>query len=116
MPVIENKTLRRLREGKNAIGFGVRHLHGAVPSLIAAAAGFDWLFIDTEHGHLTIAEASETCLSALSTGVTPIVRVCHGALTEATRLLDNGAMGIIVPHVATPAEAHEIAEALHITP
>ena len=33
------------------------------------------------------------------------MRVCAGALDEATRLLDNGALGIVVPHVDTAAQA-----------
>ena len=41
-------------------------------------------------------------------GVTPIVRVCAGALDEATRALDNGALGIVVPHVDTEADANRI--------
>ena len=48
--------------------------------------------------------------------MTPIVRVCAGALDEATRALDNGAMGIVVPHVDTEADAKRIADAFHYPP
>jgi 2-keto-3-deoxy-L-rhamnonate aldolase RhmA len=48
--------------------------------------------------------------------VTPIVRVCAGALDEGTRALDNGALGIVVPHVDTAKEAKRIAEAFHYPP
>jgi 2-keto-3-deoxy-L-rhamnonate aldolase RhmA len=54
--------------------------------------------------------------AALPTGVTPIVRVCAGAIDEATRALDNGALGIVVPHVDTAVEAKRIADAFHYPP
>ena len=64
-----------------------------------------------EHGAFTVQEAAQLCIAALPTGVAPIVRVCAGALDEATRLLDNGALGIMVPHVDTAAQARAIADA-----
>jgi 2-keto-3-deoxy-L-rhamnonate aldolase RhmA len=73
--------------------------------MVAAAAGFDWLFIDMEHGAMGVEEASAIAIAALSQGVTPVVRVCKDALHEGTRCLDNGAMGVVVPHVDTAEEA-----------
>ena len=116
MPLVANGALRKLRAGELAIGFGLHHLRTAAAPQLAAAAGFDWLFIDTEHGAFSVQEATQICLAALPTGVTPIVRVCADAIDEATRALDNGAMGIVVPHVNTPAEARRIASALRFPP
>ena len=84
--------------------------------MFAKAAGFDWLFIDMEHGAFSVNEATQLCIAALPTGVTPIVRVCFGALDEATRALDNGALGIVIPHVDTPAQAKMVADALRFPP
>ena len=47
MPLIENATIRKLRAGGLALGFGVHHLRTAAAGMIAAATGHDWLFIDT---------------------------------------------------------------------
>lgn len=116
MPLVANNALRKLRAGELAIGFGLHHLRTAAAPQLAAAAGFDWLFIDTEHGAFSVQEATQLCLAALPTGVTPIVRVCADAIDEATRALDNGAMGIVVPHVNTPAEARRIASAFRFPP
>jgi 2-keto-3-deoxy-L-rhamnonate aldolase RhmA len=52
----------------------------------------------------------------LPTGVTPLVRVCANAIDEATRALDNGALGIVMPHVDTAKEARRIAEAFRYPP
>jgi 2-keto-3-deoxy-L-rhamnonate aldolase RhmA len=116
MPLIANTTKRRLREGKMALGFGVHHLRSSATPMLAAATGHDWMFIDTEHGAFSVQETTQLCIAALPTGVTPIVRVCAGALDEATRALDNGALGIVVPHVDTAAQAARIADAFHYPP
>jgi 2-keto-3-deoxy-L-rhamnonate aldolase RhmA len=116
MALTVNTTKNRLKAGKMALGFGVHHLRTVAAPVLAAATGHDWMFIDGEHGAFTIQETTQLCIAALPTGVTPIVRVCAGALDEATRALDNGALGIVVPHVDTAADAKRIAEAFHYPP
>ncbi len=116
MALIENNAKRKMAAGGIALGFGVHHLRTAAVPILARSSGHDWLFIDMEHGAFSIPEATQLCISSLSTGITPIVRVCAGALDEGTRALDNGALGIVVPHVDTAREAHRIAEAFHYPP
>jgi 2-keto-3-deoxy-L-rhamnonate aldolase RhmA len=116
MPLTVSRTRQRLKAGKMALGFGVHHLRTVAAPVLAAASGHDWLFIDSEHGAFTVQETTQLCIAALPTGVTPIVRVCAGAIDEATRALDNGAMGIVVPHVVTVADAKRFADAFHYPP
>jgi 2-keto-3-deoxy-L-rhamnonate aldolase RhmA len=116
VPIIRNTTLHLLRGGSLALGFGVSHLRTAATPMLAKAAGYDWLFIDMEHGAFSIHEATQLCLAALPTGITPIVRVCTDALDEGTRALDNGAQGLVIPHVDTPAQAKRVAEAFRFPP
>lgn len=116
MPMPTNRVRLRLAEGGIAIGFGVHHLRGSAVGMIAAANGFDWLFVDMEHGAMSVEEASQISLAALSQGITPIVRVCRDALHEGTRCLDNGAMGIVVPHVDTAEEAEAVVRACRFPP
>ena len=116
MPLIENTTKQKLKRGELALGFGVHHLRTSGTAMLAAAAGHDWLFIDMEHGAISVHEATQLCIAALPTGVTPIVRICAGALDEGTRCLDNGALGVIVPHVDTAERAREIAQAFRYPP
>jgi 2-keto-3-deoxy-L-rhamnonate aldolase RhmA len=116
MALTINTTKRRLAAGNMALGFGVHHLRTVATPVLAAATGHDWIFIDTEHGAFNVQETTQLCIAALPTGVTPIVRVCAGALDEATRALDNGALGVVVPHVDTAADARRIADAFHYPP
>jgi 2-keto-3-deoxy-L-rhamnonate aldolase RhmA len=114
--MIQNHALNRMRSGKPAFGFGVHHLRSMATPLLAEAAGYDWLFIDCEHGAHTIQEATQLAIASLATSVTPIVRVCKAALHEATRVLDNGAMGLVIPHIDTRAEAEEVVAAVKFPP
>jgi 2-keto-3-deoxy-L-rhamnonate aldolase RhmA len=116
MAIMENATKRRIRSGELALGFGVQHLRTAATAMIAAATGHDWLFIDMEHGAFSVQEASQICLAALATSVTPIVRIAADALDEGTRALDNGAFGVIVPHVDSVAQAQHVADAFRYPP
>jgi len=80
------------------------------------SVGFDWLFIDLEHGALSIETAAQMCLAVLDAGISPLVRVPNGDYSIATRLLDNGAVGIVVPHVETADEARAIVDRLRYPP
>lgn len=115
-PMIPNPTLKRLRQGKLALGFCPFHLRSVSAAMLGHAMGYDWLFIDSEHGAFTVQEVSQICLAALPLGITPIVRVCADALDEGTRALDNGAMGLVIPHVDTVAQARRVAEAFRFPP
>jgi len=116
MALVENKTKLKLQNNELALGFGVHHLRTGAVAMLAAAADHDWLFIDMEHGAHSVHEAAQLCLAALPTGITPIVRICADALDEGTRCLDNGALGVIVPHVDTAERAKQIARAFRYPP
>ncbi len=116
MALVVNQTKRRMQAGEVALGFGVHHLRTAAAPVLAVASGHHWMFLDNEHGAFSVHEIAQLCIAALPTGITPIVRACAGAIDEATRALDNGAQGIVMPHVDTPAEARRIAEAFRYPP
>ncbi|HJZ32138.1 MAG TPA: aldolase/citrate lyase family protein [Hyphomicrobiaceae bacterium] len=116
MPLFGSDTVQRIRGGQLTLGLGVHHLRGSAVPLLAKAAGYDWLFIDAEHGAISTPEIAQIAMAALPMGVVPIVRICSGALDEGTRALDNGALGIVVPHVDTPEEARRLVEAFRFAP
>jgi 2-keto-3-deoxy-L-rhamnonate aldolase RhmA len=117
MPLLASDGLNKIRAGRElALGMGVHHMRGAAAPMLAKAAGFDWLFIDAEHGFISTGEIAQICLSALAAGVVPIVRICAGALDEGTRALDNGALGLVIPHVDTPEQARALVEAFRFAP
>ena len=60
--------------------------------------------------------ARRSAVAALDAGIAPIARVPNGQYSIATRALDNGALGIVMPHVDTAAEAREVVEKLKYPP
>lgn len=116
MPLVTNHVRKRLEAGELALGFGVHHLRGSAVGMLAKAAGYDWLFLDMEHGATSVHEATQIAIAALNQGITPIVRCCKDALFEGTRALDNGAMGVVVPHIDNAEEAKAVAAAYRFPP
>jgi 4-hydroxy-2-oxoheptanedioate aldolase len=111
-----NAAKARLRNNQLSIGIGIRLVRNVDIIKVMKAAGFDWLFIDLEHGSMSIETACEIAVAAQDSGIAPIVRVPYGELTMATRVLDGGALGVVIPHVDTPEEAKEIADKLRYPP
>ena len=105
MPIYPNPTKRRLAEGGIAIGMGLRLARSVDIATIAKTCGYDWLFIDMEHNSMDVDNASQIAMASLAVGISPIVRVPGKEHFHATRLLDSGAQGIVVPHVDTVEEA-----------
>ena len=116
MPLLGSDAVKKIRAGELTLGLGVHHLRGSAVPMLAKATGYDWLFIDSEHGTISTQEISQICLAALPNGVAPIVRVCAGALDEGTRALDNGALGVVVPHVDTVEQARGLVAAFRYHP
>jgi 2-keto-3-deoxy-L-rhamnonate aldolase RhmA len=116
MAIVRNVAKAKLRQGDIALGFGLHHLRSSAAPMLAGAAQHDYVSMDMEHGAFTVQEATQICIACLAAGIPAVVRVCSGALDEATRLLDNGALGIVVPHVDTKQQAQRIADALHYPP
>lgn len=77
---------------------------------IAALAGFDWLWIDGEHGTFTEVSAAIAC--AVNAGGAPtFVRLPDRSATAIKRFLDTGCDGIILPQVGSVDEVDEVARA-----
>ena len=107
--IIQNRTKRLLREGRLAIGLGLRLSRGVEIAQIAAACGYDWLFIDCEHSATTVDTAAQLSCAALGFGITPIVRAPGIEHHHSTRALDNGAQGVVLPHIESAEQARTIA-------
>ncbi len=113
---ISNPARRRLEAGEAAIGIGLRQARTVDIAPAMATAGYDWLFIDLEHGTMDLDMAMQISIAANGAGITPLVRVPAGQYSMATRALDGGAMGIVIPHIDTAAEAREMVAKLRYPP
>lgn len=67
-----------------------------------SAAGFQWAFIDTEHGGFDLETVQDICRVSVMAGLSPIVRVGDLQYSLVARALDCGGQGIIFPRVESP--------------
>jgi 2-keto-3-deoxy-L-rhamnonate aldolase RhmA len=114
--IIPNHTKRRLKAGELALGMGARQARTVDIAAIAKTCDFDWLFIDMEHSSMDVDLAAQLANACLGAGITPLVRVPGLEHYHASRLLDNGAQGIVAPHVDTVEEAKRVASACRYPP
>jgi 4-hydroxy-2-oxoheptanedioate aldolase len=78
--------------------------------------GYDWMFLDLEHGPLSMDQITQTALAGVEAGVTPLVRMADASPGPIHRVLSNGAMGVIVPHVDDPETAAAVARECRFPP
>ena len=76
---------------------------------ILGALGFDFVVIDEEHAPFDRLATDMVLLAARAAGIAALVRVQSPA--GILSVLDCGATGVLVPHVATPACARDVAAA-----
>jgi len=112
--VIRNAVKERLARGEVAASMTVRMTRSIEIAGLAASAGFDSLYVDLEHSSLSLETTSQICIAALNVGVAPFVRVPQLELVG--RILDGGALGIIVPDVRNAAQAHAAVKAAKYPP
>jgi len=74
---------------------------------ILVEAGFDWLFIDMEHGTFSVADV-QRILQAVDRICPCVVRVPSGDESWIKRVLDTGPDGLIIPHVNTAEETERL--------
>jgi 2-keto-3-deoxy-L-rhamnonate aldolase RhmA len=113
---LKNPARERLLAGELSLGVGIRQARTVDIAPVMKGCGFDWLFLDLEHNSMDLDTAVQISVAALGAGIAPIVRVPYGQFWMATRALDGGALGIVMPHVDTAEEARAIADHLRYPP
>ena len=114
--VLRNAARERLDAGELALGVILRQARTVDIAAVMKSCGYDWLFLDLEHNSMDLDTAVQIAVAGLGAGIAPVARVPAGQLWLATRFLDGGGLGVVVPHVDTPEEAQRIAQALRYPP
>lgn len=97
---------KRLKNGETLLGT-LLSLPSPEIAEIMSMVGFDWLFIDLEHGPHGFMEL-QRMLQAMKPECSALVRVPEVSESNIKKVLDIGAEGIIVPKVNTAEEARQI--------
>ena len=112
---MRNRIREKLSGGRVSIGSWL-NLGSPQAAEVMASTGFDWLAVDAEHSPVGITEIANMFRAIESRGATPIARVWDHAPETIGRVLDAGAFGVVPPHVSTPEQAAEIAQACRYPP
>jgi len=112
----ENRVKRTLRAGGVVLGTMVSHVRTPSIAVMLKAAGFDFLFLDSEHGAFNMETIQDISLVAREAGIVPILRVPGLHDDHLFRPLDAGVMGLLCPHVETGEQARHIVRATKYSP
>lgn len=105
----------RLAAGERLLG-GLLRLPAEDLVEMVAMSGFDFVVVDCEHGPNEITDLRRHVVAAETHGVPVLVRVGSAEPALALRALDQGAVGIIAPHLDSPAQAQALVDAVHYPP
>jgi 4-hydroxy-2-oxoheptanedioate aldolase len=112
---VTNSLKRRLLGGHKAFGSWLHLAHPAATEAMACA-GYDFLFIDNEHGPGSLQDTLLQLQVLAGTTAAPVVRVPWNDPVYIKRLLDIGATSIMVPVIETAEQARAAVAACRYPP
>ena len=83
---------------------------------VLAVAGLDFVLVDCEHGPADVIALRQHIAVADAHGLPVLVRIGEREHHLAQRALDQGAQGIVAPHVESAADAAALVQAVHYPP
>jgi 4-hydroxy-2-oxoheptanedioate aldolase len=110
-----NGAKEKMLRGQPAFGYALG-LGSPAAAEVLALTGIDFIMIDTQHGSFGPDSTSATLMAIAASSAAPIPRVARNDFTMIGRLLDEGAMGVIVPMVDTAEQAKAAADACRFPP
>lgn len=110
-----NPVKAALQAGKPQIGTWLS-FGDVFTARLMARTGFPWLTVDLEHSPIDWQTASLMFAAIADSGCVPLARVPRGDHDLIKRVLDGGAMGIVVPMVNTVDQAREAIAAARYPP
>ena len=110
-----NPLKRVWAEGRTAFGLWVA-MPGSFGAELIAGAGFDYVCVDRQHGLVDYASMVPMFQAIGAAGAAPIARVLSNDPYEIMKVLDAGALGIIVPLVDNATEAERAVAACRYPP
>ena len=96
--IAENRVKKALKEGKVVLGTMVNEFAEPEVVRLLAAAGFDFVMVDTEHGPFTLETVADMVRAAKSTDLMMLARVPTADYFHVAKTLDQGVHGVMIPH------------------
>ncbi|KWF06424.1 HpcH/HpaI aldolase family protein [Burkholderia pseudomultivorans] len=111
-----DELLKYLRSGERVLALGIRASRTAEVVRWAKVAGYHTIWIDMEHSTLPVDVVSQMCLCARDVGLMPWVRVPEREYGVINRVLDGGALGIVIARVESAEQARTAVTATRFPP
>ena len=105
-----NPVRQLLADGACPIGLMVLEFGSHGIARIACSAGADFVLYDMEHSGWGAEKIKGLLETARAAGIPPFVRVRDSARSSISLVLDQGALGLMIPMVESAAQARRIAE------
>ena len=115
MPPTARSLRSRLAAGERLVGGLVRMPNEDLVEMLAVA-GFDFVLVDAEHGPADVLALRTHIALAQVHGMPVLVRPGEHEPALVARALDQGAQGIVAPHVESPADARDLVGWVHYPP
>lgn len=112
---MRNILRERMNTGEPVYGTFVTTTDPAMVELVALA-GFDYAIIECEHAAISLETMQHHLRAAQARGIGSLVRVPVNAEHEILRVLESGADGVFVPHVASKEDAELAVRAARYAP
>jgi len=107
---------KKVLAGEYVYGMMIRQGRDSGTPAIFAAAGYDFVYIDMEHGNYSMETVADMIRGCKSVGLASIIRVPRLETFFISRVLDAGAEGIMVPMTSTREDAETIVRYSKFTP
>jgi len=101
----QSRILNVIREGGVALVCNPSFTYSWRLTEMVARMGFDGVWVDMEHRDFGYQEAAVMTLAARAGDCDAVVRIRKDSYADYFRPLEDGAAGIMVPHIKTKAEA-----------
>jgi 4-hydroxy-2-oxoheptanedioate aldolase len=110
-----NKVKAKIKAGQKA--YGVGFTFKCLPLVdVVGNLGFDYIFIEAEHGSWSLPDVEEMVLMADAKGMTTLARIPNILPSTILQFLDRGVLGIMGPHIASKADAEALVKGCKFAP
>jgi len=111
-----NALRTRLLAGQPVVGTMIQEISTPFIVHAFANAGFDFVYVDMEHGRFNLETAAGLIQTIRLTDMVPLVRVPDNQYHLIARVLDAGARGVMIPRVETREQAEKAVQAVRYPP
>jgi 2-keto-3-deoxy-L-rhamnonate aldolase RhmA len=111
----KNPVKQQLARGESVVGI-VISVNNVEVAAQAAGLGFDFLWVEMEHAPISLETLRNIVLATRGLPAVPFARPPVNELWTVKRVLDAGALGVILPFTRTPELARQAAAACRYPP